>query len=577
MNTHGINFDIGLPLTKQEEFDILFVPYNEELEISLTDWLTDTNSNSLLIAGQIGTGKSTLINKLFFHGIKPDIFIQFDKIFTKSKGSFYGVLLGKILELSEINQVDLTEFGFHELYKKYVDDIKSFAELLTQETINYKQLTIQQNCYKTIEKSIDIIKKQISTLIDTITKILQRKLFIFAEGVDKFNPNKSVNWYDEIIDILNFISVQKTLYEANIIHLLEREIWVEKAKKIVLPNATDDAVKQMFYKRLGNYTKNYENNINELVYLSGGNFRQALRLLVEFEFAKRKLKKEDTDALNYSRKRVIDDMFSYINIPYELLKVVFRDKYIHSGTFKVEEKFLESFPLYRNLILIKDIQKEGKWAAIVNPLFETEVENYIPKTQTLKQVDTITKYQFTEILDKLASYFLEPDKKEVAIILYDDIEIARIIDDYLVGRAGSYEEIFYESIDVKSTDDFALLFNYIPTETNYTGFSYFFFYQLSFDETKKIDVQRDTLIINNMLWWINKEHIRDYLKNWEHFRQFVKIFDLQKDILSYIEISDIEQDINDLELIEYSITDSDKIKSRLEKVLEYLKSKENAR
>lgn len=576
MNTHGINFDIGLPLATQNEFDILFVPYNAEIEIRINDWLINPNSNSILIAGQIGTGKSTLINKLLLQEIKPDIRIQFDTIFTKSKGSFYGILLGNILQLSEINNVDLTAFGFHELYNEFAHDIKSFEKLLMQESIDFKTLTVQQYCYKKIEDNLDAIKKQIAMLMEINSKLLHRKLFIFAEGVDKFNPNKSVNWYDEIIDILNFISSQKTLYEANIIHLLENETWVKQAKKEVIPNANDEVIEQMLKRRLGIYAKSFETNINELVNLSGGNFRQALRLLMEFEFAKRKLKKEDTEAINYSRKRVIDDMFSYINIPYELLKVVFRDKFIHSGTFKVEEKIHESYPVYRNLILIQDIQDEGKWSAIVNPLFETEVGNYIPKTQLLKQVDTITRYQFTEILDKLASYFLEPDKQEFVIILYDDIEIARIIDDYLVGRAGSYEEIFYESIDIKSKDEFALLFNFFPAQTNVTGFSYFFLYQLDADESKKIDVQRDRLIMNNMLWWINKEHIHEYLKNWEHFRQFVKIFDLQKDILSHIEISDIEQDIDDLELIEYSSEDSIKIKSRLEKVLNYLKSTENA-
>ncbi len=568
MNTHGINFDIGLPLKEQQEFDILYVDYLSELSIRFSEWLSNEKSSSLVIAGQIGTGKSTFINKF---KIKADIFLQLDQLFPKTKGGFYGVFLGQLLNLSLSNKIDLSTYGFGKIYKPYVQHIESFIELLISDTINLSLLKKQSELFILIEDNLSSIQKQLNDLISKNSKFLDRKLFVFAEGVDKFNPNVSSDLYDELVGFLNFFTNQKTLYEANFIHISENSRWIQDSEKLIIPNAEDEIIKQVLEKRLGIYVDSFQNSLPAIIKYSGGNFRQAIKLLVEYEFAKRKLDKNEKDSLGYALTRAKNDYFSYVNIPFDLLKVISRDKFIHTGTFKFEEKRTDSYPVYRNLLLIGDsLEEDGKWKAIVNPLFKEEVEKYKPEIQK-QQSDELVKYNFTEILDKLATYFLEPNKKEIVIILYDDIEIAHIVDDYLVGTAGSYDEIFYQSIDIDGNVIPYLLTKY--PQKPFTGQSYFFKEKLTQETIIEIDKLRDRLILNNMLWWIKKEHIEVFIKYLIQLRQFIKIFDLRKDILDYIEPSEIEQDLEDLELIDYTGDGKTLIKNNLKQVLKYIKSK----
>jgi hypothetical protein len=576
MNKRGINFDIGLPLEKKEEFEILHINYLSELETQVTNWLKDENASSLLIAGQIGVGKSTFINKLFVYqtNFHPDIHIKLDQLYTKTKGSYYGILLGNLIKLSIENKLDLSIYEFDILYKDITSDINSYADLLLSDKISLSHLTEQSQLYLNIEQNIVSIQKQLIDIINKNIKVTNRKLLIFAEGIDKFNPNQTVELYEDLEGFLNFIESQKVLYEANLIHLLENSPWVQNSEKLIVPNANDEIIYQMLIKRLGIYSETMQNLIPIVIKNSGGNFRQALKLLVETEFAKRKLKSTDEEALDYAIKRVKNDYFSYVNIPFELLKVIHRDKFIHSGTFKFEEKMTDSYPVFRNLILIQSYQEEGKWSAIVNPLFQKEIEKYSPDSE-YQQSNEFIKFNLTEILDKLATYFLESNKKEIVIILYDDIEVAHIIDDYLVGKAGSYDEVYYEDIEVKNKEILPQILEEYP-RIPFTGQSFFFEKKLNDKTIMEIEKLRDRLIMKNMVWWIKSEHIKNYLKQWAQLRQFIKVFDLKKDILNYINPEDIEQDIEDLELLDYNKEQNEVIKKRLERVLIYLRKKQNA-
>ncbi|MEA3451614.1 MAG: hypothetical protein U9Q83_06885, partial [Bacteroidota bacterium] len=149
MNTHGINFDIGLPLKTQQEFNILYVDYLQEEKIRFSEWIADENSSSFVISGQIGTGKSTFINQ---NRINADIYLQLDKLFPKTKGSFFGLFLGKLIKLSIQNKIDLSVYNFKSLYNKNIHDISSFAELLISDTVNLSLLKEQAKLFDKIEK-----------------------------------------------------------------------------------------------------------------------------------------------------------------------------------------------------------------------------------------------------------------------------------------------------------------------------------------------------------------------------------------------------------------------------------------
>lgn len=60
--TFGINLDEGIPLVSQSDFELLHVDCFDDSYEKLTSWIKDSEQ-PLVIGGQIGSGKSTLIRK----------------------------------------------------------------------------------------------------------------------------------------------------------------------------------------------------------------------------------------------------------------------------------------------------------------------------------------------------------------------------------------------------------------------------------------------------------------------------------------------------------------------------------
>lgn len=61
---HGVNLDDGVALFSEEELSLLFVDARPEARARLLDWLGDDGQGAVLFAGQIGTGKTTLLNQV---------------------------------------------------------------------------------------------------------------------------------------------------------------------------------------------------------------------------------------------------------------------------------------------------------------------------------------------------------------------------------------------------------------------------------------------------------------------------------------------------------------------------------
>ncbi|NIM11227.1 MAG: hypothetical protein GTO45_04475 [Candidatus Aminicenantes bacterium] len=78
-NQYGINFDLGVPLQSSEEFELLYVELYSEEKQRLINWIEDRNEGPMIVAGQIGTGKTTFIKKAFQEAsIDCDVKIGFD-------------------------------------------------------------------------------------------------------------------------------------------------------------------------------------------------------------------------------------------------------------------------------------------------------------------------------------------------------------------------------------------------------------------------------------------------------------------------------------------------------------------
>ncbi len=570
MNIHGINFDIGLPLKTEHEFKNLFVDYNDELSTRFKVWLQNKNADAIVIGGQIGTGKSTFINKIITETkIIPQIKLELDKFSHRTTGSFFGYFLGKLIKYAINIDIDINKYGFSVAFQNQFTTIDNFIDLLVSKSVNIKHLKEQKELFYWFSENQDIIENVILDICKQIEKKENRKLFIFAEGVDKYNPLSAD--FKLLNVFLNFISKYKTIFEVNIVHTLQNYTWNNRISKIILTNTEHENIYKILEKRIGEY----KDIIPKIIDFSGGNPRQAIRLFVEYEFAKFDLEKSDKKALEFAVNQTRKSMFIFENIHWQLLKTVNKENSINEGTLINEEKNGNS--VYRNIILLQRESETGKIPAIINPLFIEEFRKY-DNYYDIEQKDEFSiekadfQFKLTEALQYLAILFFNKTAKEIVIISYDDIKIAKITNDYLIGRAGSYREIDFKETNLIKNNFSELFIDADLTKDEIN--SVFFNFELDNEEITLLDKTRDKLIEKDMLWWIRKEKLINYLNKWTQLRQFVKILDLKDNILRYIKRKDIEQDLDNLDFLDYTEEQKNKIKQKLETIINYLDENE---
>lgn len=571
MNMQGINFDIGLPLEKSTDFELLYVDWLPEQTSKLNAWIANEAAQPVAVTGQIGCGKTTFIRRAFFKTkTSPDLSVNLNDISVVSQGSFYGLFLGELLPFAQSLNIELEPYSLNVLFDTETKNINDFIRLL-KPNINLKILKRQEEQFEKIDNDVQLIKRVISDICKLTEAQLGRKLFIYADGVDKFN-NHSAS-YLLLKDLLNFLTDFKTLYETNMVHVFCNDSWRSRTEQIILTTpGKAEVLQEMLKKRLGIYASDFEEQIPDINNLSGGNFRQALRLLVAYEFADRKLETSKTQSLDYAKKVVRQDLLSTVNLDFILLKVINKDGFILDSTIR-NEKSANNALQGNQIFLTSEKDTKNRWNAIINPLL-VEIANFRIEPMKKSVVDEeyykLAKFKLKNIFDSLASYFLNKDKNEINVIVHDDISTASILNDYLVGRAGTYDEILYDDIEISNRNIKHLIYN--DLSNTYDGLSCFFIESITPENLSILEINRNRLIEKSMLWWINKKEINAYINEWPHLRQFMHFFDLEKDIISNIRTEDIEEDIEDLELLGYSKEEADKIKMRLMRVLDYVNS-----
>ncbi|MDQ1352611.1 MAG: hypothetical protein QG657_2917, partial [Acidobacteriota bacterium] len=309
-NKYGINFDLGVPLKSEEDFQLLYVELNEEKKHRFIKWIKDENEKHLLIAGQIGTGKTTFIEKGFKEApVTYDIQISLDtEIPIYTTGAFFGVFLGKILAYANELNIDLSPYNLPGdlLPPKYENrDLEILIDILTRQAISIKSFEEKEALFKKIDKKLNALKTLLRIIIKEIETKQGRKLFIFAEGVDKFRPHTSE--YTFLLDFLDFLTPYKTLYEVNLVHTFGSQYEWQKGQKIILTAVPPEKIEETLKRRLGIYANARKEILPVITLLSGGNLRQALRLLLEFDYAETQLKKDTPGAIEYSIQRVRND------------------------------------------------------------------------------------------------------------------------------------------------------------------------------------------------------------------------------------------------------------------------------
>lgn len=626
-NENGINFDVGYPLSG-DDFHLLYVDINKDKHQRFLDWIKDVKAAPLIICGQIGTGKTTFIEKGFFETDNQkspfDIKFSFDTdTLFHFEGEYWGLFLGKVIDLADRLKVDISSFKLAEDILGIECSDNDLKEQLLRETISISEIKKQKDVFIKVGNLIAELIPLIKKIILRIENKNRRKLFIYAEGIDKFKYNETA--YPFLQGILDFMADYKTLYEVNFVHLFFGNKW-RMSDAIILHNAGKQKLEAVLQKRLGDRYKDfYSGIIPAIAGMSGGNLRQGLKILTEYYYAVEVLKKTADQAFSYACNLTRNNslFITREKFPSDIIKVVYRDKYLLTETIKGKQRDSVHDALYNNWIMITGESKDKKqWESMINPLItpasdiitdlpesheamllkqwakeheispfgleidksseeqiidlktEITVTATLSKTRIFDIIDSescgLNPFNIIDLFERLAAYFLEEKRKDKIIIAYDDLEIAKIANDFIVGKAATYKPVACKNIFLKNPTAENILTEIRNNEDKYTALSIFFENALSDKDALTLNKLRDRFIQNRMIWWIRFDHLRSYLEKWTQLQQFFLIYRLDENLLAWITKEEVLEDIEEID-----DSDSDEIKNRLKKVLHYLEGKKN--
>ncbi|MBT3388160.1 MAG: hypothetical protein HN417_09525 [Desulfobacula sp.] len=627
INKFGINLDEGLPLNS-ETLDLLYVSCFEETVSQITDWIKDNNTeNPLMLGGQIGAGKSTLLTKIFSDdslSLQPDITLKFDKEgLNLDEGDFLSIILAGFIKRAIEKNIDLSFLKLPaELFNLKQEDWQGLIDLLYPASFSMNSFENKIKARHSISEHSAYIIAALKLIGEKLKEQAEPPLFIFASGLDKYDTGGHA-FKVSLKNSINLLSNYKTLYEVNAIHLFlpdKTSPFSAKNDKVFIHTMNDKAIAQVLEKRMGIYAEPIKEELELISEWSGGNPRQAIRLLTHYQAIKKNRKLDKTAILAKAIKKTTDDFFSFAHSPSSyLIKKILKDKEISSTLFSLagdKDTALEA--LYGNWIFIRNGSDNGVWTVIVNPLTKAFFEkdkiileepeqklllqyaeannmsplglgfNMIGDDSSQKNADQLLHEFFStgfeeplalnisEVLELISAALLSKDRKERIIIAYEDKYILKAARAYLFAKANSYEYQRVEQCIIQGGKDknpISQLEEIIHSDTDIISLD--FIGQFNKKQLEAIDKYRDKLIDYQMLWWLTLEDLKEYLPHWTQLRELFEFFVLDDELLGSLSVGEIEADLAFFEdLVENEESSEYSMVSNLKIVLEYLKHRE---
>ena len=615
----GINLDGGVPLASESDFEQLYVECSHETVEILTSWIKEGDS-PLLLGGQIGSGKSTLIKKAFRDSSQePEISLHFDReSINLDAGDFWAITLAGFIDAALKEGIDLSFCNLpEELGGFQPGDWRTLLNSLSPKKLSMDSFTVKTTLRRKIAKEEEYIREITAEIGKRLKK--RRQIFIFASGLDKFETSSAA--FFALKEVIQFLSMFKTLYEVNAIHFFSR-IGVEfrLEDRLFIPTMEQDFVVEMLTKRMGNYADNFHEEINILAQWSGGNPRQALRLLSHFETANKSRKRNRADNIAFAIRETAGDFFSFTPKPStDLIRTIQKTKTIDTALFYLPgDKDTARRALYGNWLLIKKMGNSTKWPAEINPLVKTAFAKTFepekpeePEIRFLKEfakkmdisptglsfgysndenreeistdrvlwdllksgVEQPIETNLDEIFNILSGALLSKDRADRSIIAYKEDNIVTAARAYLFAKANTYESqrcshfILEGGSEKNPIEEIEKI---LDEDTDI--FSFEFAGGWTRDQLIALDKQRDRFLDYQMLWWIRFEDLKKYLPYWIHLRQLFETFVLEDELLG--SISD-EEIIANMDFFRNLTVDGDEqgesVIENLKLVLAYLK------
>ena len=614
---YGINLDDGVALSSKEELDLLYVPCNPGVTAQLENWFADGVQEPLLLGGQIGSGKTTLIKKVSSSFIADHIItVCFDTDpIEPTEGGYCMLLFGRIL-LACLNTdkcVKVSGISLSDFPSITADSWQTFAAQITSWPSSLTEAESLREVCAVMTANAEQVRMSCDQLLDYLRDSTSQEPVVIAEGVDKFYPD--VAEYFSFKDTLVFLAKKKTLFEANAVHMFREQDFRSGIQKLFVGSISDDLLVQMLRKRLGSYASVYQDAFPLIVNYSGGNVRQAMRLLNAYYFRRTQGKNNYEEAMAFACHQVSKDLLSipYRLFPTDIFTVVKRDKYIEGSLFSGSKSSAGSNDaVYHNWLFLQgepDSAAPTQWPAIINPLIDGAIEWQIdtPRTPEEEAVrnwahdhdisplglnfpvnndgepawgDFWEKIESSSeedvlnvvgLLEEMGAGLFGIERQDRIIITYQQRKGLEVVRDFLIGEANTYSQFSCEEIILEGGEDgkpVIELLTRLAEPDSECIYSVEFTGEWTESQLRNLNHRRDILGNLQMLWWVQQDDLKRYLRFWPQLRQFFRFYKLEDELWRGITMEEVQADIDFIKNISDE-TDPEGIR-RLQNVLSYL-------
>lgn len=619
----GVNLDDGVALASPEELDLLFVNVRPDMRAALQGWLAEDGQEAILFGGQIGTGKTTLLNEVLRACPGAAVIrMRFDTdCIDATDGGYVLLLLGQVLNACLAHGVPADGCGLAiaDFAPLECPDWAALAQALTAPPASLVMADRLRQFAAQVTPNGDHVRRVCGDLLERLARRLNRNPILVADGVDKFGLQTSD--YESLKKTLAFLARRKTLFEVNAVHIFRDDDFRKGIRKLFIGGMSDSDTQAMFTKRLGAYAPMYSKSFPLLAEYAGGNARQGLRLLNAYYYHRMQKRNDHAAALALACHRVSSDLLSvpFGSFPADVVQVVKRDGYIEGSVLENRMTAVgASDAVYRNWLFLDAeprLDLPTRWPARLNPLIDMSIDWAQSKPISAEQQKVLTWAQEHEVsplglsvplsatgtpdwdefwkeiesssssadekmtilglLEAIGAGLFGVERQDRIIVAYQERSNLEAVRDFLVGKANTYgffpcREIVLtggegqhpiQKLLVELGDRNPDLIYSVDITGAWTD-----------AQLRDLDHRRDLFDALQMLWWIQQDALERFKPFWPQLRQLFRFYTLEEELWRGLTPDDIESDIEIVRALA-SQPDPEGVQ-RLQTVLAFLRERE---
>lgn len=618
---YGVNLDDGVALTTEDEFRLLFVDARPEIRQELRAWLADNEAEALLFGGQIGSGKTTLLNEVLRAAAGAIVIrMRFDTdCIDATDGGYALLVLGQLLHACIERGITVSECGLslEDFAQLGCADWAGVADALSKPPESLGVANRLRDLSSQVTPNAGHVRRACGELLARLSSQAGVAPILIADGVDKFALQTSD--YESLRQTLAFLARYKTLFEVNAVHLFRDADFRAGIRRLCVTGMTDDSLDVIFGRRLGVYAGMIREAIPLLCAYSGGNARQALRLLNAYYYQRTQRRVSREEALARACHRVSADLLSipFADFPADVAQVVKRDGYIEGSILDHPVSAAGATEaVYRNWFLLNSSpsqEEPTRWPTRLNPLIDMAID-WVPSGPRSAEQELVRKWarehevsplglnvpladggtpewnevwkelknatdseaeglSILHLLDEIGAGLFGIERQDRIMISYARHDIVSIVRDFLVGKANTYgvfpcREIILTGGEGGRPIQELLVGLAVPDP----GVIYSIELRGPWMDSQLRDLEHRRDLFDNlqMLWWIQQDELERYKPYWPQLRQLFRFYRLEEQLWRGLTSADIDADIK---LIHELSTGPDREGvHQLQRVLEYLRA-----